>query len=391
MTFEVKDYHDLVRLLHEHPEWREELRHLLLSPEVLELPQALRDLIEAQRELTEIQKRSEQRIIQIDERLAALEERFIHLDERQAAVEERFIRIEERQAALEERQIALEERQAALEERFIRLEERQAALEERQIALEERQAALEERQVALEERMAALEERQAALEERFIRLEERQAALEERMAEVEERLIRLEQRQVEVEERLTRLEHIVAELVAVQKRHEEQLYRLNQRVNEMTDDIGELRGDMLEIRYRQRAFSYFGKIVSRAQVVDLQEIWSDKIEPVLTEDERDELLSLDLLVRGQLKRSLEEQTGKSELWLAIEVSGTVDRNDVKRARRRADLLEKAGLPVLPVAAGRTVTEGAVDVARDNGVLLQMNGVLLHLEEALKWLSGSRQN
>jgi len=377
MTFEVKDYHDLVRLLHEHPEWREELRHLLLSPEVLELPQALRDLIEAQRELTEIQKRSEQRIIQIDERLAALEERFIHLDERQAAVEERFIRIEERQAALEERQIALEERQAALEERFI--------------SLGERQAALEERQVALEERMAALEERQAALEERFIRLEERQAALEERMAEVEERLIRLEQRQVEVEERLTRLEHIVAELVAVQKRHEEQLYRLNQRVNEMTDDIGELRGDMLEIRYRQRAFSYFGKIVSRAQVVDLQEIWSDKIEPVLTEDERDELLSLDLLVRGQLKRSLEEQTGKSELWLAIEVSGTVDRNDVKRARRRADLLEKAGLPVLPVAAGRTVTEGAVDVARDNGVLLQMNGVLLHLEEALKWLSGSRQN
>jgi len=363
MAFEVKDYHDLVRLLHEHPEWREELRHLLLSPEVLELPQALRDLIEAQRELTEIQKRSEQRIIQIDERLAALEER--------------FIRLEERQAALEERQIALEERQAALEERFIRLEERQAALEERQIALEERQA-------ALEERFIRLEERQAALEERIIRLEER-------MADVEERLTRLEERQVEVEERLTRLEHVVAELVEVQKRHEEQLYRLNQRVDEMTDDIGELRGDMLEIRYRQRAFSYFGKIVSRAQVVDLQEIWSDKIEPILTEDERDELLSLDLLVRGQLKHSLEELTGKSELWLAIEVSGTVDQNDVKRARRRADLLEKAGFPVLPVAAGRIVTEGAVAVARDNGVLLQKNGVLLYLEEALKRLSSSSQN
>lgn len=169
MAFQVTDYHDLVRLLQQHPEWREELRHLLLTADVLELPQIVRELAEAQRQLVEAQRRSE--------------------------------------------------------------------------------------------------------------------------------------------ERLTRLEQTVAELAEAQKKTEEQMQKLTERVNSMTDEISELRGDMLEMRYRQRAFSYFGKIVSRAQVIDLQEIWSDKIEPRLSAEEREDLLSLDLLVRGRLNRALQERTG----------------------------------------------------------------------------------
>jgi len=46
MTFTVSDYADLVRLLNEHPEWRAELRRLLLSDELLTLmrraPRAVR-------------------------------------------------------------------------------------------------------------------------------------------------------------------------------------------------------------------------------------------------------------------------------------------------------------------------------------------------------------
>lgn len=38
MAFTVRDFHDLVKLLSEHPEWREELRALLLSLELLSLP-----------------------------------------------------------------------------------------------------------------------------------------------------------------------------------------------------------------------------------------------------------------------------------------------------------------------------------------------------------------
>ena len=56
MPFTVEDFHDLVRLLGQHPEWQADLRRLLLSEELLELPALVRQLAEAQ-ERTEEQVR----------------------------------------------------------------------------------------------------------------------------------------------------------------------------------------------------------------------------------------------------------------------------------------------------------------------------------------------
>src|SRR5262249_50995790 len=44
MSFTVEDFHDLVRLLEERPEWREELRRLVLTPELLALPEQIAEL-----------------------------------------------------------------------------------------------------------------------------------------------------------------------------------------------------------------------------------------------------------------------------------------------------------------------------------------------------------
>ena len=41
MAFTIEDYRDLVQLLSERPEWRSELRQLLLSDELLILPETL--------------------------------------------------------------------------------------------------------------------------------------------------------------------------------------------------------------------------------------------------------------------------------------------------------------------------------------------------------------
>lgn len=38
MSFTPQDFHELVTLLEQHPEWRAELRRLLLSEEMLTLP-----------------------------------------------------------------------------------------------------------------------------------------------------------------------------------------------------------------------------------------------------------------------------------------------------------------------------------------------------------------
>jgi hypothetical protein len=72
MAFTVREFHDLIGLLEQHPEWRAELRRLLLTEEVLTLPQAVRELAEAQRrteqqvaELAAAQRRTEQRVVHL--------------------------------------------------------------------------------------------------------------------------------------------------------------------------------------------------------------------------------------------------------------------------------------------------------------------------------------
>src|SRR5687767_4271129 len=46
MAFTVEDFQDLLRLLDQHPEWRDELRQRLLTAELLQLPALVRELTE---------------------------------------------------------------------------------------------------------------------------------------------------------------------------------------------------------------------------------------------------------------------------------------------------------------------------------------------------------
>ena len=80
MAFTVEDYRDLVQLLSEHPEWRSELRQLLLSDELLTLPEVVRELAEAQ-------QRAEERLANVEERLANVEERLADVEERLSRIE----------------------------------------------------------------------------------------------------------------------------------------------------------------------------------------------------------------------------------------------------------------------------------------------------------------
>jgi hypothetical protein len=85
-----------------------------------------------------------------------------------------------------------------------------------------------------------------------------------------------------------------------------------------------------------------------------------------------------LIVRGGL---LPPQ-GEGELWLVVEVSGVIDRNDVARAAERAALLRKAGLLVVPVAAGERLTQGALTLSEEFGVALARDGGLAGWDEAV---------
>ncbi len=67
MGITLADLPELLRLLEQHPEWREALRLVLLGEELTTLPQLMRQLIETQREIVEAQNRHEQQIAQLIE------------------------------------------------------------------------------------------------------------------------------------------------------------------------------------------------------------------------------------------------------------------------------------------------------------------------------------
>ena len=62
MPFTVADFHDLIRLLEEHPDWQTELRRVLFSQDLLDLPRTVQELATAQR-------RTEEAITHLTERM----------------------------------------------------------------------------------------------------------------------------------------------------------------------------------------------------------------------------------------------------------------------------------------------------------------------------------
>jgi len=249
MSFTVDEFHDLVRLLEEKPEWRQELRRLALTDELLALPEQVAALTVAQR--------------RTDERLAALTEQV-------------------------------------------------AALTVAQRRTDERLAALTEAQRHTDERLAALTEAQRHTDERL-------AALTEQVAE------------------LTRTVRI------------------------LVIDVAALKGDMLELRFRDRAASYLSRIVRRIQTFSMDQLSALLDDAVdqgqLSVEEKDNIMLADLVVRGR------RRDDGTPVYLLVEISWGVGPDDVERAVQRAGMLTKLGTPVLPVVAGRTVTEAAARLAQ----------------------------
>ena len=87
----------------------------------------------------------------------------------------------------------------------------------------------------------------------------------------------------------------------------------------------------------------------------------------LDNDEREELLLADLVLTG---RRREDQ---AEIFLLAEFSAGIGPYDIERAADRSRLLQKLGLPVVAIAAGRSVTSEAADLASVRGVLLRLEG------------------
>ncbi|WP_169239651.1 hypothetical protein [Candidatus Roseilinea sp. NK_OTU-006] len=365
MSFTVNDLQDLTRLLATHPEWLGEVRRLVLTEELLKLPEVIRELVVLQR--------------RTEEQLAQLAVRVNELTEAQRRTEERLDQLAARVDQLAEAQRRTEERLDQLAARVDQLAEAQRRTEERLDQLAARVDQLAEAQRRTEERLDQLAARVDQLAEAQRRTEERLDQLAEAQRRTEERLDQLAEAQRRTEERLD-------QLAEAQRRTEERLDQLAARVDQLTqttqllvNQMAEVRGDLLEIKFRERASAYFGRWLRRIRVVPITDI-EDQLDTVLTDKEVNDLLALDLLVRGRPRLAEPEA---EEVWLAVEVSSVVDANDVQRAARRAALLRRIGLRVVPVAAGARINPAAKTLAESYHVALMQDGAARGWEQAYR--------
>lgn len=290
MTLSTDDLHELIRLLEQHPEWRAELRRLVLTDELLSLPGLTRELAEVVREMARLQQPGL----------------------------ERLERVEAVQARLTEALTGLAEAQRRTEERLQQLTARVDALAARVDELAEAQRRTEERLDALAARVEELAEAQRRTEER--------------------------------------LEQLAAQVSV-----------LADAVQRMADDLGRLKGWSLEERARRKAHALFRRLIRRPRLV-AEEQFAQLVDDAqdqgtLSVEEADRLIEADVVVRGQ------QPDDRSEVYLIAEVSWGIGVKDVQRARERAALARRIGLPAQPVVVGTWVTPEAERLIQHDGTLV----------------------
>lgn len=144
---------------------------------------------------------------------------------------------------------------------------------------------------------------------------------------------------------------------------------LKKDVKKLKDDVGALKGEMLELKVRNNIGAFIGKLIAKAKVVDSGK-FADKLYEaveagIITEEEADYALKVDILAEGYLRNN-----SKKHVLIAIEVSNVVDKGDIERVFKRAEIISRAyQMECIPMVIGRKATKGALKRSEEIPVLV----------------------
>jgi hypothetical protein len=161
---------------------------------------------------------------------------------------------------------------------------------------------------------------------------------------------------------------LTQELLELPKKFEEFRHRVEERFDvlekqvqevkkKLDRDVCSLKGMWLETEVKKHVHSFFSEHLSNVKLVGqkrVNKILSLAIEKgIISKEEREDVLRLDLIVEGTLL-STEEP-----VFVAVEISYTIAENDVQRAVKMAEILKKAtGRKVLPAVVGYRISKKA---------------------------------
>ena len=330
MAFTLTDFTDLVRLLSEHPEWRAQLRPLILGEQVLEIPSRM-DRVEG------TLGRVADRLEQVGESMGQLTE---GMDQLTGRVDQLAVRMDQ-----------LTERVDQLAVRMDQLAVRMDQLTGRVDQLAERMDQLTERVDQLAVRMEQLTVRVDQLTERVDQLAKRMDQLTGRVDQLAVRMDQLTGRVDQLAEQVDQLTSAVRAMVERQDR--------------VDGELANIRGDLLEARFERNLGNWLREWARRPRKVlvdDLALLDEALAGGLVTEDEVRQIAALDFLVQGR------DRDTARELFFAVEVSHTVNTESVERAATRAAILRKAGYEARGLVTGHRISETAEALAERLGTV-----------------------
>jgi prefoldin subunit 5 len=282
---EIETVDDLIRILQEHPEWRQRLRDALLTEEEQQTPDRLRQMQEVLQQLLESHRQAIARLDRLEE---------------------------------------------SHQQAIARLDK-------------------------LEESHQKLWESHQRLWESHQRLEESHQQLWESHRQAIARLDKLEESHQRLIEEVRELRQIVDGLV--------------QWSVKVDDQLSKLRGEVMELKFHQRASAILGYYVRRPKVINVGDVLNKLREAgqTFTQKEWSNLTAIGTMVSAR-----HPSTGE-QIYIAVEVSCMIYRDDVERISERARMLTERGVPTFPMVAGEGMAPDVADVAERMGVLVLLDG------------------
>jgi predicted RNase H-like nuclease (RuvC/YqgF family) len=254
---------------------------------------------------------------------------------------------EDPEFAAEVRALLLSEDLLNLPPKFDRMEKKIDRIEHKVDKLEERQTRLEERQDRLEKKVDKLVEEVAGLKQDVDILKKDVDTLKKDVDTLKKDVDTLK-KDVDI---LKKDVDILKKDVDILKKD----------VDILKKDVAYLKGSDRERWYRDRAHAVFGRVILKGKTFEeraAEILWDAYKRGQISKEERDEVLSADLLWSG-------ERDGKFVV-LVVEVSFTISQEDVERAKKRAEILRKLGILAIPVVGG---VEIGKDVKLDDVVCI----------------------
>ena len=338
MTTAMTDIADLVKILREQPEWAETLRAVLLTKELLELPEKLAQLTARFEEFVALQTETNQRVA---EQLARLTEQVTRLTEQQAQLT--------------------------------------ARLEEFIVEQRETNRIVAERLARLEADTAELKATTGRLETDMSELKATTGRLETDVAELKATTGRLETDVVELKSDMSELKADTAELKADTAELKSDMTGVKATTGRQAGSLGRLEGADLERKIQANIAAMLGDRpefrhprVLKSIVVPAGSELFDILYPALDAGRIDRRQFRSLL-RADIILSVRDANAQLR-YVVIEISRTVHDDDLTRARERADILAIASAAsAVALAIGQVIPPPQRRKAQELAVMLEVDG------------------